>query len=176
MTTTTLQEAPAGTYDLDPIHSSFGFAVKFNGVSTFRGEFEQVGASLRDGVLTGSAQVDSVKTALPQLKDQLLAPDFFNAAESPTITFRSTEIRLGEDGSAEVAGELSIRGVTKPVAARGTYARGTGLRGGDVVGFDLEASVDRRDYGLNWQAPLPGGGDALGWEVSLQADLQLAKA
>ena len=176
MTTTTLQQVPAGTYQLDPVHSSFGFAVKFNGVSTFRGGFEQVDASLQDGVLTGSAQVDSVKTAIPQLKDQLLAPDFFNAAETPTIAFRSAEIRLGEDGSAEVDGELSIRGVSKPVTAKGTYARGTGLRGGDVVGFDLEASVDRRDYGLNWQSPLPGGGDALGWEVSLEAHLQLAKA
>jgi len=176
MTTAVLQQIPAGSYELDPIHSSFGFTVKHNGVSSFRGQFEQVDASLRDGVLTGTVQVDSVKTAIPQLKDHLLSPEFFNAAETPTITFRSTDIRLGEDGSAEVDGELSIRGVTKPVIAKGTYGRGTGLRGGEVVGFDLEAAVDRRDYGLNWQAPLPGGGDALGWQVTLQVHLELAKA
>ena len=176
MTTTVLQQVPAGVYELDPVHSSFGFAVKHNGVSSFRGQFEQVDASLRDGVLTGSVQVDSVKTPIPQLKDHLLSPEFFNAAETPTVTFRSTDIRLGEDGSAEVDGELSIRGVTKPVIAKGTYGRGTGLRGGEVVGFDLEAAVDRRDYGLNWQAPLPGGGDALGWQVTLQVHLELAKA
>jgi len=176
MTTAVLQQVPAGSYELDPIHSSFGFTVKHNGVSSFRGQFEQVDASLRDGVLTGTVQVDSVKTAIPQLKDHLLSPEFFNAAETPTITFRSTDIRLGEDGSAEVDGELSIRGVTKPVIAKGTYGRGTGLRGGEVVGFDLEAAVDRRDYGLNWQAPLPGGGDALGWQVTLQVHLELAKA
>jgi len=176
MTTAVLQQIPACSYELDPVHSSFGFTVKHNGVSSFRGQFEQVDASLRDGVLTGTVQVDSVKTAIPQLKDHLLSPEFFNAAETPTITFRSTDIRLGEDGSAEVDGELSIRGVTKPVIAKGTYGRGTGLRGGEVVGFDLEAAVDRRDYGLNWQAPLPGGGDALGWQVTLQVHLELAKA
>jgi len=176
MTTAVLQQIPAGSYELDPIHSSFGFTVKHNGVSSFRGQFEQVDASLRDGVLTGTVQVDSVKTPIPQLKDHLLSPEFFNATEAPTITFRSTDIRLGEDGSAEVAGELSIRGVTKPVIAKGTYGRGTGMRGGEVVGFDLEAAVDRRDYGLNWQAPLPGGGDALGWQVTLQVHLELAKA
>ena len=176
MTIAVLQQVPAGSYELDPIHSSFGFTVKHNGVSSFRGQFEQVDASLRDGVLTGTVQVDSVKTPIPQLKDHLLSPEFFNAAETPTITFRSTDIRLGEDGSAEVDGELSIRGVTKPVIAKGTYGRGTGLRGGEVVGFDLEAAVDRRDYGLNWQAPLPGGGDALGWQVTLQVHLELAKA
>jgi polyisoprenoid-binding protein YceI len=176
MTTAVLQQVPAGAYKLDPVHSSFGFAVKHNGVSTFRGQFEQVDASLQDGVLTGTAQVDSVKTRIPQLKDHLLSPEFFDAAETPTITFRSTDIRLGEDGSAEVDGELAIRGVTKPVIAKGTYGRGTGLRGGEVVGFDLEAAVDRRDYGLNWQAPLPGGGDALGWHVTLQVHLELPKA
>ena len=176
MTTAVLQQIPAGSYELDPIHSSFGFTVKHNGVSSFRGQFEQVDASLRDGVLTGTVQVDSVKTPIPQLKDHLLSPEFFNAAETPTITFRSTDIRLGEDGSAEVDGELSIRGVTKPVIAKGTYGRGTGLRGGEVVGFDLEAAIDRRDYGLNCQAPLPGGGDALGWQVTLQVHLELAKA
>jgi polyisoprenoid-binding protein YceI len=176
MTTATLHQVPAGTYGLDPVHSSFGFAVKHNGVSMFRGHFEQVDASLQEGVLTGAAHVDSVKTAIPQLKDHLLSPEFFNAAETPTIRFRSTEIRLGEDASAEVDGELSIRGVTKPITAQGTYGAGAGMSGSEVVGFDLEATVDRRDYGLNWQAPLPSGGDALAWDVTLQIHLELAKA
>jgi polyisoprenoid-binding protein YceI len=176
MTTAILQQIPAGTYELDPVHSSFGFAVRHNGVSSFRGEFERVDASLRDGVLTGAARVDSVKIPIPPLRDHLLSPEFFNAAESPTITFRSTDIRLGEDGGAEVDGELSIRGVTKPVTAKGTYGHATGLGGSEVVGFDLQASVDRRDYGLDWQAPLPSGGDALGWQVTLQVHLELAQA
>jgi polyisoprenoid-binding protein YceI len=176
MSTTTLQQVPAGTYTLDPVHSSFGFAVKHNGVSTFRGQFEQAEAALEDGVLTGTAQVDSVKTPIPQLKDHLLSEDFFNASETPTITFRSTDIRLGEDGSAEVDGELTIRGVTKSVSATGTYGTATGLSGSEVVGLDLEASLDRREYGLNWQTPLPSGGDALAWDVVLEVHLELARA
>lgn len=176
MTTATLQQVPTGTFKLDPVHASFGFTVKHNGVSTFRGQFEQVDASLQDGVLSGIAQVNSVKTAIPQLGEHLLSPEFFNASETPTITFRSSEIRLGEDGSAEVDGELTIRGATKPITAKGTYGHGAGLGGGQVVGFDLQTSLDRRDYGLHWQAPLPRGGEALGWEVSLQVHLELTEA
>jgi polyisoprenoid-binding protein YceI len=174
MTTTALQTAPAGSFKLDPIHSSVGFVIKRNVVATFRGQFEQVDAALQDGVLTGTAQVDSIKTAIPQLKEQLLSSEFFNAQDAPTIEFRSTDMRLGEDGSAEVDGELTIRGVTNPVTAKGTYGAATGLNGSEVVGLDLEATVDRRDYGLNWQAPLPGGGNALGWDVTLEVHLELA--
>jgi polyisoprenoid-binding protein YceI len=76
----------------------------------------------------------------------------------------------------EIDGDLTIRGVTKPVTARGSYAAGVGISGGDVVGFDLEATVDRRDYGINWQAELPRGGEVVGWDVVLQVQLELAKA
>ncbi|HEY3945168.1 MAG TPA: YceI family protein [Solirubrobacteraceae bacterium] len=176
MSTTTIQQVPSGTYSLDPVHSTFGFGIKHNGISTFRGQFEQVDAKLGDGSLVGTAQVESIKTAIPDLKGHLLSPDFFNAAETPTVEFRSTDIRLGEDGSAEVDGELTIRGVTKPVTARGTFASGSNLGGADVVGFDLEATVDRREYGLSWQAELPKGGEVLGWDVTLQVHLELVKA
>ncbi|MFL5864527.1 MAG: YceI family protein, partial [Solirubrobacteraceae bacterium] len=98
--TTTIQKVPAGTYSLDPIHSSFRFAVKHNGVSTFRGRFDEVEATLSDGVLIGTAQVESVNVPIADLKGHLLSPEFFNAAESPTVTFRSTDIRI-EDRSEE---------------------------------------------------------------------------
>ncbi len=175
MSAPTLQQVPAGTYSLDPVHSSFGFAVKHNGVSTFRGQFEQVHAKLEDGVLIGSAQVESIKTAIPDLKAHLLSPEFFNAGETPTISFRSTDIRIGEDGSAEVDGDLWIRGVPKRIIATGSFAAGVGLNGADIVGFDLEATIDRRAYGLDWQAPLPSGADVLAWDVTLQIHLELAK-
>jgi polyisoprenoid-binding protein YceI len=176
MSTTTIQAVPQGTFNLDPVHSTFGFAVKHNGVSTFRGQFEQVDVKLEDGVLTGTAQVDSVKTAIPDLKGHLLSPDFFNAAETPTVEFRSTDIRILDGGEVEVDGDLTIRGVTKPVTATGTIAYGVGLSGSEVVGLDLEAKLDRREYGLNWQAPLPNGGDALAWDVVLEVHLELPKA
>jgi polyisoprenoid-binding protein YceI len=175
-TTTTSEQIQAGTYDLDRVHSAFGFALAHNGVSKFRGVFEQVDATLEDGVLTGTAQVESVKTALPQLKEHLLSPDFFNAAETPTIKFRSTDVRIADDGSGEVDGELTIRGVTKPVTATGTFAHGENIRGDEVVGLELEATIDRREYGLNWQAQLPKGDDVLGWDVVLDVTLELSKA
>jgi polyisoprenoid-binding protein YceI len=176
MSTTTIQQVPAGAYTVDPVHSTFGFAVKHNGISTFRGQFEQVDAKLEDGVLTGSARVESVKTAIPDLKGHLLSPDFFNAGEAPTIEFRSTDIRVAGDGSAEVDGELTIRGTTRPVIAKGTFGSGSNIAGADVVGFDLETTIDRREYGLNWQAELPKGGEVLAWEVTLEVHLELVKA
>jgi polyisoprenoid-binding protein YceI len=174
--TTATEHVPAGDYNLDPIHSTFGFAVKHNGVSTFRGQFEQVNAKLRDGVLTGTAQVESVNTPLADLKSQLVAPEFFNAEQTPTITFRSTDVRIADGGEVEVDGELTIRGVTKSVTAKGNVAVGQNMVGADVVGFDLEAMIDRREYGLNWQAQLPSGGDVLAWDVALEAHLELVKA
>jgi polyisoprenoid-binding protein YceI len=173
---TTIQAVPTGTYVADPIHSTFGFAVKHNGISLYHGQFEKVDAKLEDGVLVGTADVDSVKTAIPDLKGHLLSPDFFDAASTPTVEFRSRELRIADDGSIELDGDLTIRGVTRPVAAVGSYASGVGLSGAEVVGFDLEARIDRRDYGLNWQAPLPSGGDALGWDVRLEVHLELVKA
>jgi polyisoprenoid-binding protein YceI len=176
MTTTTVQQVPTDTYKLDPVHSTFGFAIKHNGISTFRGQFEQVDATLEDGVLLGTAQVDSIKTAIPQLKEHLLSPEFFNADHTPTVTFRSSDIRIAGDGSVELDGELTIRGVTKPVTATGSFAAGQNMTGAEVVGFDLEANIDRREYGLNWQAPLPNGEDVLAWEVALEVHLELARA
>jgi polyisoprenoid-binding protein YceI len=176
MSTTIIEKVPAGAYSLDPVHSTFGFAIKHNGISTFRGQFEQVEASLDDGVLTGTAQVESVKTAIPDLKQHLLAPDFFNASETPTVEFRSTDIRIAGGGEAEVEGELTIRGLTKPVTARGSVALGENLTGAEVVGFDLEANIDRREYGLDWQAQLPSGGEVLAWDVVLEVHLELVKA
>ena len=172
---TTIHPVRAGTYNLDPVHSTFGFAVTHNGVFSFRGQFDHVDARLEDGALVGTAQVDSVSTPIPQLKEQLLATDFFDTANAPTVSFESTDIRIADDGELEVDGELTLRGVTRPVTATGRYAAGTGMHGNEVVGLELEATIDRRDYGLNWQAPLPGGGEALGWDVTLAAHLQLVK-
>ena len=167
---------PADTYGLDPVHSTFGFVVVHNGISKFRGTFEDVTASLKDGVLTGVAKVASVKTAIPQLHGHLQAPDFFDAENNPEITFTSTAIRIAADGGVEVDGDLTIRGVTKPVTATGTYGAGVNMHGGEVVGFDLSTTVDRRDFGISWQAPLPNGAEAVAYPVTIEAHLELAKA
>jgi polyisoprenoid-binding protein YceI len=171
---TTLEQVPTGTYALDTVHSSIGFGVKYN-IGTFRTTFDEVEAQLVDGTLTGTAQVGSIKIDQPQFKQHLLGEDFFNAESTPTITFRSTEIRPAADGGVEVDGELTIRGVSKPVTATGTYSAGPDAFGNNRVGFDLETTVDRREFGLNWQNPLPNGSDSLAWQVVVSVDLQLVE-
>ena len=117
----------AGTYRAQPVPSTFAFAVRHSGVFWFRGSLSDVAATLRgDGdelALEGSARVDSVSVVEPAaMRASLLGPEFFDAERHPEITFRSTAIRLADDGDAEVDGELTIRGVTRPVSGRGHYA------------------------------------------------------
>jgi polyisoprenoid-binding protein YceI len=169
-------KVPTDTYGVDPVHSTFGFTVVHNGISKFRGSFEQVDGKLENGVLTGVAKVDSVKTAIPQLHGHLQTPDFFDAESNPEITFTSTDIRVADDGTAEVDGDLTIRGVTKPVTASGTFATGVNMQGAEVAGFDLSTTVDRREFGINWQAPLPNGGEAVAYPVTIETHIELAKA
>ena len=172
---TTATEIPAGTYGLDTVHSSIGFAVKYNGIAAFRSSFEKYDAQLVDGVLTGSADVTSIAIDEPSFKGHLLAEDFFNADVTPTVTFRSTDVKVGEDGSAEVTGDLTIRGVTKSVVATGSYSAGPDAFGNDRASFELSTTIDRREFGLNWQNALPNGGEALAWDVTLNVDLQFVK-
>jgi polyisoprenoid-binding protein YceI len=172
----TAQTIPAGTYGLDPIHSSIGFGVKYNGLTTFRSTFESVSAQLSDGVLTGSADAASIAIDEPNFKGHLLSEEFFNAEVTPTITFRSASIDPADDGTVTVEGELTIKGVTKPVTATGTYAAGADPFGNERVAFELSTTVDRREFGLNWQNQLPNGGEALAWDVTLTVNLQLVKA
>jgi len=173
---TTTTEVPTGTYGLDPVHSTIGFGVKYNKLATFRSGFDKVDAQLADGVLTGTADVASIQVDEPSFKGHLLAEDFFNAEATPTITFRSTEIRPADDGSVEVDGELTIKGTTKPVTATGTYGVGGDAFGNERVAFELSTTVDRREYGITWQNPLPDGSDSLANDVTITVDLQLVKA
>lgn len=172
---TTTTSVPTGTYGLDSIHSSIGFAVKYNGIAAFRSSFEKYDATLADGALTGSADVTSITIDEPNFKGHLLAEDFFNADVTPTVTFTSTDVKVDEDGTAEVAGELTIRGITKPVVAKGSFNAGPDAFGNDRANFELSTTIDRREFGLNWQNALPNGGDALAWDVTLTVDLQFVK-
>jgi len=171
---TTLEQVPTGTYTLDTVHSSIGFGVKYN-IGTFRTTFDHVDAQLADGVLTGTAQASSIKIDQPQFKQHLVGEEFFNVEVTPNVTFRSTDIRPAADGGVEVDGELTIRGVTKPVTATGSYNAGPDAFGNNRVGFELETAVDRREFGLNWQNPLPNGSDSLAWQVVISVDLQLVE-
>jgi polyisoprenoid-binding protein YceI len=173
---TTATTVPTETYALDTVHSTIGFAVKYNGIAAFRSSFSTYEASLENGVLTGSADVASIEIDEPNFKAHLLSGEFFDAENTPKVTFKSTDIKVGEDGTAEVAGELTIRGTTKPVVAKGQFNAGQDAFGNDRASFELSTTVDRREFGLNWQNALPNGNDALAWDVTLTVDLQFVKA
>jgi polyisoprenoid-binding protein YceI len=173
---TTLQQVPTGTYNVDPIHSTIGFSVNHLGISSFRTGFATYTAQLADGVLSGTAEVDSIQIGLDAFKGHLLSGDFFDAESAPTLTFTSTDIRPGADDSVEIDGELTIKGVTKPITATGTLSTGTGPDGSERVGIGLEAVIDRRGHGLEWNAEVSPGTNAVGWDVTLTAHLELVKA
>jgi polyisoprenoid-binding protein YceI len=169
---------PTGTWQSDPVHSHVGFAVK-HVVGTFRGSFGEFEATLSDASgqsqLSGHVPVETIQVKDGNLQGHLLSPEFFDAAKTPQISFASTDIDA-EDGQVVVDGELTVRGVTKPVVARGELSGPAAGPGGEErIGIDLETKVDRHDYGLDWQMELPGGGKTLGDEVTLTVHLELIK-
>jgi polyisoprenoid-binding protein YceI len=171
---------PTGTWNLDPVHSHVGFAVDYL-VGTFRGSFSPVAGALvvdEDSAaeLTGSAQAASVRVQDENLSTHLLSPDFFDAERTPDIRFRSDDVRRTGD-ELTVTGELTIKGITQPVELTGTIGDPIeDAYGNDRIGVTLETTVDRTQFGLNWNLPLPNGKSALANDVRLTAELYLVKA
>jgi polyisoprenoid-binding protein YceI len=169
---------PTGTWQSDPVHSHVGFAVK-HVVGTFRGTFGEFEATLSDASgrpqLFGRVPAESVEVKDDNLQGHLLSPEFFDVEQTPEISFQSSDIK-SEDGQVVIDGELTVKGITKQVVARGEISGSVpGPDGNDRIGLDLETKVDRRDYGLNWQMELPNGGETLGYEVTLSVHLELIK-
>jgi polyisoprenoid-binding protein YceI len=181
MSTATAQPIAAGTWKIDRVHSHVGFSVKHMVVSTFRGSFEDYDGALTaddNGVprLEGSVKVDSIAVKDETLAGHLKSPDFFDSERYPEIRFSSDEVTVSEGGELEVEGELTIKGNSHRVSGRGSV---TGphadIAGNDKLGVELEAVVDRREFGLEWNAPLPKGGFALDNDVKLEVSLELVK-
>ena len=180
MTTVQAETAiPTGVWMSDPVHSQVGFAVKHMVVATFRGTFTDFGVTLanEDGEprLYGAVRTDSVEVRDENLRGHLLSPEFFDSERYPELTFTSTGIRA-DGGELVVDGDLTIKDVTKPVEARGRISGPVAHpAGGERVGIDLETRVDRTEFGLNWNAPMPSGGVAVENEVTLTVHLELAR-
>jgi len=172
---------PVGTYAIDRVHSHVGFAVKHMVVATFRGRFEDFDATVEvgeDGTarLTGTVAVGSIEVRDENLAAHLQSPDFFDAERHPELRFESDSIRI-DGGEAVVDGRLTIKGETRPIEGRGTIVGPhEDIAGNTKLGLELTAIVDRTEFGLNWNAPLPKGGMALGNDVTLSVDLELVKA
>lgn len=166
-----------GTFDADPVHSSFGFAVKYQGVSVFRGTLDEVNASLVGDKLEGTAKVESISIKSPeQFRAHVLSDDFFGAETHPEVKFVSTNIDWNDDGTVAIAGDLTIKGTTQPVTATGTYTAPTADAFGSNRGHvNLEATVDRTAFGLNWNMDLPSGGKVLANDVTLTVEASLVE-
>ncbi len=178
---TTAVQPFSGTFQADPVHSTFGFAVSYAGAGKFRGTLGDVSATLTAGddglVLEGSARPESISIQdPPQFRAHVLGPEFFDVENHPEVTFRSTNVDLDEDGTARLDGELTIAGTTRPVAISGTWSGPVAAAGGGLrSGFELATVVDRRDFGFDWQMKLPGGGDALAYDVALEVNLYVVQ-
>jgi polyisoprenoid-binding protein YceI len=176
----TTTQIPAGTYDLDPTHAQVGFAVRHMGIASVRGSFQRFRGTLDANgdrpVLQGTVEVASITTGDEQRDGHLVAPDFFDVERHPEIQFHSTAIEVSDDGTAKLAGEITIKGVTKPIELTGTIAGGSDPWGNERVGIEVEGVIDRRDFDLSWNQPLPSGGVLVANEVKLLVSAETVKA
>src|SRR5215212_1986920 len=170
--------APGATWRLDPIHSSVRFEVDYLG-GTLKVEIREVAARLTTideaASLEGVAKVASIDVKDDNLAGHLRSPDFFDAERYPELRFSANQIAL--DGEAvRVEGEITIKGVTQPLIAAGTAVPPvTDFKGNERIGLKVAARVDRREFGVSWNAPLPAGGQALSNDVQIVAELYFVK-
>jgi polyisoprenoid-binding protein YceI len=173
MTSTITETAiPTGTWKADTVHSGVAFEVPY-AVATFSGEVPDFQASLVDGKLAGVAKIASLTVKDENLQAHLLSPEFFDAERHPEVRFEGS--RLTRDGDkATLEGEITIKGITKPATLTGTIT-GPAIDhfGANRVGFKLETVIDRTEFDIKWNMPLPNGEPALANEVTLKADLTL---
>jgi polyisoprenoid-binding protein YceI len=175
----TLTIAPAGTWNLDSVHSRVDFEVSYL-AGTFKGHFNEIAAELtvddERATLEGTTKVASVDVNEENLSAHLQSPDFFDAEQYPELRFTAADIRLDGDGQVSVDGELTIKGVTQPVTVTGTVtAPIADPYGNERIGLNLTTKVDRTNFGINWNNPLPSGEPSLANDVTILAELQFVR-
>jgi polyisoprenoid-binding protein YceI len=181
VTTTSLAPIPAGTYNVDPAHSSVGFEVRHMGIATVRGAFRRFRGTIDvtgdAPALLGAVEVASVDTGDEQRDAHLTAPDFFDAQRHSEISFHSTASNAIDNGKITLAGEITMKGVTKPIELTGVVAEGgTDPWGNERVGLELESVIDRRDFDLKWNQTLPNGNLLVSNDVKLLVSVSAVKA
>lgn len=169
-----------GVWNVDAAHSTVGFRVRHMMVSKVNGTFTGVTGSItvaEDGATSIEAAIDAatVNTHQAQRDEHIRSADFFDTANHPQILFRSTEISgSGED--VTVVGDLTIRGVTKPVTLTGSYFGVAEGPNGKVAGFEATGKIRRSDFGVSIQMPLADGGAVVGEEITLTLDIEAVAA
>jgi polyisoprenoid-binding protein YceI len=167
------------TWTVDPLHSSIRFAVKHHAVATYRAGFGEFAGTFDAATRTfaGTVQAASVQT-FEMLRNDLVGERFFDAEKHPEMSFVSTSVQE-QDGTLTVEGDLTLKGVTRGVRATGTivglstvaHYDGTVH---DHLGIDLDLTIDRRDFGIDFNNELLAGGLNLGWDVRIELALELS--
>ncbi|HZU26231.1 MAG TPA: YceI family protein [Bryobacteraceae bacterium] len=174
---------PATKWNFDPVHSNIGFSVRHMMIAKVHGHFTKWTGTLLiddDNPENSSVNVDieaaSIATKEQQRDDHLRSADFLHAEAFPTLTFRSTSVHKEDDEHYQVNGDLTIRGVTRPVVLDVEYfGRSKDPWGGERVGFSGKTSIQRRDFNLTFNIPLEGGGVVVGEKVDITLDIQAVK-
>jgi polyisoprenoid-binding protein YceI len=170
------------TWNIDPTHSQVGFAVKHLVISTVRGEFGTYSGKIQlddndpaSSSVEATIDVNSVDTKVPDRDAHLKAPDFFDAANHPNMTFKSTKVERAGKDKLLVRGDLTLRGVTKPVTLDVvTSPEVKGMSGEARRAFAATTKISRKEFGLTWNK-LVEAGPAVGDEVTIALDLEVVK-
>ena len=185
MTTVATPTAVTTTWNIDSVHSSAQFKVKHMMISNVKGEFTKITGSLKydaeniaNSYVEASIDANTISTRDPQRDAHLKSADFFDVEKYPALTFKSTRVSKKADGELSVAGDLTIHGVTKNVVfeVEGPSAPTKDPWGNTRVGLSATTRINRKDFGLTWNAALETGGILVGEEVSITLDVQFTKA
>jgi polyisoprenoid-binding protein YceI len=180
----TTATAALSTWNIDPSHSAAEFKVRHMMISYVKGKFSGLSGVLKldehdytHSIVEVSIPAASVSTVDDKLDAHLKEADFFDVEKFPTLTFKSTSIRSLGDRDYEVTGDLTIRGVTKPVtlSVDDVSAPSKDPWGNQRIGLSGSAKVNRKDFGFVWNAPLEFGGVLVGDEVTITLDVQFIK-
>jgi polyisoprenoid-binding protein YceI len=171
------------TWKIDPTHSDIEFKVRHLMISNVTGTFNNFDATMEseqedfsDAKIRFEAQIASISTRNEQRDEHLKSPDFFDAAQFPTLSFESTDVQKKGDDTFLLKGDLSLHGVTKPITFDVSLNGGTvDPYGQTKTGFELSGKINRKDFGLNWSATTEAGGVVVSDEVRLHADIQMVK-
>jgi polyisoprenoid-binding protein YceI len=170
---------PVGSWSIDPVWSALEFEVKKLGLVTVKGRVPGFSGTISGGespAIEGIADPSTITTFDETRDGHIQSPDFFDTQRYPELRFTSTAVESRGD-ELFVEGELTIKGVTRPVELRGHYVGSeVDPYGNDRIGLELSGTVDRTEFGLNWNAPLPGGGFLLPNEVVLRATFAAVRA
>lgn len=176
--TTAIPGYVAGIWDIDATHSDVSFSVRHMMVSKVRGRFNGVSGhlvtadDLLDSSVTAEIDVNSFDTGNPQRDDHIRSADFLHAAQFPTMTYRSTGVHRDGD-QIVVEGELTLRGITRQVPLTVELTGfGPDPYGGTRAGFSATAKINRKDFGIDTELPLDGGGVVIGDTVQISLDIE----